>query len=312
MRNEKSANRGSRARFGLIALALALAACGSSAEEGSGEDVGSDPASSSLSESQPTEGGEAEAEDSESSPTESITSSIRYVVPDGQDPAGIAVSDDGTVAVLSAAPPGFEPVPAELVVFDAMTGEERWRVVTEFEFNVGGPIITDVGVSVVIAGFEGTTIETYASREPAGEPVAADQCSQVLNGAVDAAAARSYSVIPGGVCSIDVLGGTETVLAAGDLRPGALGVDSVFFDGDRLVVVVEDENLAPVAVEVDPTTLEPLGEIDAEPLDAVLTYGGQLEGELMAAPGSRIAVSPDGSTVALVQPDRIDIIAAGS
>jgi len=66
-----------------------------------------------------------------------------------------------------------------------------------------------------------------------------------------------------------------------------------------------------VAVALDPSTLAPQGEVALESVDLVGAYGTLLEGDMRAASASRIAASPDGSTVVLWQPDRIDVLTVG-
>lgn len=289
----------------LAALALFAAACGSDADDASTDAGGDVPAAGDSS------GGETESSADDSAgegatPADAV--SIPFSISDDLLFEGVSISDDGTVAVVTTGQLSLEgATPVELIVFDVASQSESYRASVETFFNASDPIIADAGVSLILNNVESTDLVTFDASDTAGRSMATNGCWQYFKGTVDSAANVVYTVADG-ICRLDLVTGAETVVSPTDVMPDALQIDSVQYVDGRLIAVVNDENLSPVTFEIDPVTLLPISQVDVVIPDEVRLYGDLLDDQLNNSAQARIAISPNGSFVALVQGDRIDIL----
>lgn len=308
-----------------LTLAVLAAACGGSEDDPAGIDP---PADESTPDSDTSEDGETPAatgapDDSDSdsdsaapASSDGTASSIAWTAPDGGDPVAVAVSPDGSrVALGFAGELAADSQPGDIVVFDTTTSSELWRVtVDDVGFSGLNLVYTSAGVTAVVATFDGSTVATYNNGSLVSEaPVADIDCGQFLNGVADPAAPAFFTVIPGGACRVDVTSGASTKLTVADIATGVGRVPSVRWDGDVLLVAYEadtDAGFVSDTASVDPAAFTVLEAATgrAEPPSAADRFGDRLEDGIFSSSEARSAQSPDGTTVALIQPGRIDIV----
>ncbi len=304
-----------RALSVLASLTLATSACGiiggdddtatgTAASEPTATDEGATPASDAA------EGAEAAA------PATGVTASIPWVAPEGMTLTASAVSPDGSLVALAfAETAGLETISAEIVEYEIASGAEAWRTPIE-DAGLFGPaslMYTDSGVSMMLLDLDGNRLITTQGPSVAAQltGITPDVCGQFLNGTVDAAAVAAFTVTPGGFCRIDLRSGTVVEIQAADLVTGGSLADSIRYDeSGNLVASVTDQDFVPHFFVVDPATLQPIEAAAGEPPSGADLYGDLLEdgAGILGSSETRVAQTADGSTTAIVQPDRIDVV----
>ena len=225
------------------------------------------------------------------------------------DPATIAVSPGGDQVAG-----GFQSTSAsnaEVVVFDVASGNEAWRssIDDAGDFGLGTLMFTNAGVSFYLTTLDGSQIVTFTDGDTSMVDVDFE-CAQFVSGTVDPTENAAFTVVPGGICRVDLSSGEFIPVAVGDLLEGAIGSNgSIEFGADgSLVATVTNENGAPVAIAVDPATLAAIGPVDEVPSRLDTEYRDLLVEGLSLASGDRIASSPDRLTIVLLQPDALEIV----
>lgn len=297
-----------------LGVSLVAAACGGGSDDAgsTSDDTPSDGTTSAEAAATDTEAADGEAASGDAASSGVASASIPWSAPEGFDATEIEMSPDGSrFAIAFAGPIAPDAQPGEIVVFDVASASELWRVSIDdigiLGFNL---VFTDAGVTNLASTFEGTTAITYDDGAVVSETPLAD-CGQFLNGTVAASGPVFFTVLPGGVCRVDVTSGAETVLALEDITPGSGLVNSIRFDADgTLLVAYQDQDFASATASVDPATLT-IAEANTgrtEPLSAADRFGSQLDGDVFASSEARAAQSADGSIVGLLQSGQVDIV----
>ncbi len=284
-----------------LAFVLVAGACGSddAAETDNGQDQAAEQDADSAAEGDGTEGADE--------PT-GVAASISWTAPDGMNPSTMAVAPGGDQVVVgfSSMEPG-----AEIVVFDVASGAEAWRASIDDAgaFGLGGLMFTTAGVSFYQTDLEGSQIVTFTDTDTS-TVAASDACAQFLSGTVDPTQNVAYTVVPGGFCRVDLSTGATVEATADDLLDGAVGSNSsIQYAADgSLVATVMGADGAPAAIAVDPATLTAIGPVGEVPPRLENVYGDLLVDGPSLASGDRIASTPDGSTIVLLQPSTIEVI----
>ncbi len=289
----------------VLALILVASACGSDGDTQTddGQDQATDQDAGTGEDSS---GDEPVADESGGN---AVAASIAWTAPDGMDASTIAVSPGGDQVAIAFS--SMEPG-AEIVVFDVASGAEAWRGSIEDAgaFGLGGLMFTTEGVSFHSTTFDGSQIVTFTDGNSSTTAAVPTECAQFLSGTVDPTQNVAYTVVPGGFCRVDLSTGATLEVAAGDLLEGALGANgSIRYVADgTLVATMMGPDGAPVAVSVDPTTLTAIAPVAEVPVRLENLYGDLLVAGPSLAAGDRIASTPDGSTVVLLQPTTIEVL----
>ncbi len=309
-RKHRAAKRATAA----LAVTLAMGACGG------GDDTETDDAQEQTAESNTdtadsVEGepatDEAAADDAPAaaSDQEGAAGSIAWTAPDGMDAATIAVSPGGDQVAV-----GFQSTSAtdaEVVVLDVASGNEAWRgsIDDVGDFGLGGLMFTTAGVSFYLTTLEGSQIVTFTGGDTSTIDVDFE-CAQFVSGTVHPTENVAYTVVPGGICRVDLSTGEFTAVTVGDLLPGSIGSNgSIAFAPDgSLVATVTNADGAPQGISVDPATLAAIEPVDELPSRLETEYRDLLVAGPSISSGDRIASSPDRSTIVLLQPDSLDVI----
>ncbi len=290
-----------------LAFVLVAGACGS--DDTADTDIGQEQATEQDSDGAADasdDGSDASAGD-ESGAT-GATASIPWTAPDGTNPSTIAVSPGGDQVVVgfSSTEPG-----AEIVVFDVASGAEAWRASIDDAgaFGLGGLMFTTAGVSFYLTDLDGSQIVTFTDGDTS-MVTAPDQCAQFVSGTVDATQNVAYTVVPAGFCRVDLSTGAVVEATVGDLLDGAVALNgSIRYAADgSLVATMADADGAPTAIAVDPATLTAIGPVGELPPRLENVYGDLLVDGPVLASGDRVAGTPDGSTIVLLQPSTIDVV----
>lgn len=312
--NQSGRRRRRRGAIAALSLALLASACGSDGT--SAPSAGDAEATTAETESAEQSPSEAGGDSANGDAAGSAVASFAYTAPDGMEPHTIGVSPSGDrVAVGFEAPPTAEATPGQVVVYEADSGTELWRVEIDDVgiAGIGKLIFTDGGVSFAKLLIDESALVTLNDGAVIGDITLSNSslCNQFLNGVVDRSASVYFTVVPGGVCRVDVSDASTIELSGEDFAPAAVMVNSIRWDAEgALVVSYSDEDFVSFAATIDPVsfTVIETNQAAAEPQSAADRYGSQLEEGLVLSAEARTAQSPDGSTAALLQPGRVDVI----
>ncbi len=305
-------------RLAAVAAAVSLfgAACGSGESDGaSGAEESAASGDAVESSSDSADGADGEATDGGAQGD--VAASVPWSAPDGMTVAAIAASPSGDQVALSfSAPPGLEAAASEVVVYDVASGAEVWRSVVEDGglFGLSTLLFVDAGVVGFKTGYEGSSLVAFDTAGVVSEieTDAAGDCVQYLNGDVDAGANVAYTVNPGGFCRLDLVTGATVNVRADDLISAQAGLmESIRFDGDgALVASFTDSDFTAYTYVLDPQTLAVLDDSSTrtEPASRTEALESMLDGSVNLSSESRLAESADGSVVAVLQPDRVDVV----
>ena len=300
----------------LLAIVLVASACSADesvvVDESSTSDAAASTAADTQSDPDTADSSASDGTGSQEAASGGGSSLIGYTAPDGMDASAIALSADGSqVAIGFGPPPTGLATPATIVVYDVASGAEAWRgeIADAGAFGVSQLFFAPGGVGFFQLATSGTElVVASSSAEPIGRAVDSG-CAQLLNGAVDEASNALYSVVPGGFCRLDMSSGTAVSLSADAVVPGGVLADSIRFDNaSNLVVTVTDGDFATTSHIVDPVTLTVAGSATGEPVAAADVFRDRLVSGVNLSSDSRVAASRDGSVVALLQPDAIEVV----